>query len=134
MAPGAPLLLEGGALDPASPEAQAAFRLFASSATAPVLQRLSARGTAPWLVQIAGAIREDRKAALEKTGVFGQLTKLGKNASLLKMAGVDRDSLTDSVTDQAMGGIFTYIGAEEKRLRSDPLSAGKSILQGLGKK
>ena len=68
MAPGAPLLLEGGALDPASPEAQAAFRLFASSATAPVLQRLSARGTAPWLVQIAGAIREDRKAALEKTG------------------------------------------------------------------
>ena len=67
-APGAPLFLEGGALDPASPEAQAAFRLFASSATAPVLQRLSARGTAPWLVQIAGAIGEDRKAALEKTG------------------------------------------------------------------
>ena len=68
MASGAPLFLEGGALDPASPEAQAAFRLFASSATAPVLQRLSASGTAPWLVQFAGAIGEDRKAALEKTG------------------------------------------------------------------
>lgn len=83
---------------------------------------------------LRGKMRPLILAALEKGGVFGQLTKLGKNAALLRMAGVDRDGLTDSVTDQALGGIFTYIGAEEKRLRADPLSAGKSILQGLGKK
>ena len=63
-----PLWLERGALDPASAESQAQFLLFKSSASAPVAQRLSATGTAPWLVQFTGAIREDRKAALEKTG------------------------------------------------------------------
>ena len=63
-----PLRLEGGALDPASAELQTQFLLFKSFASAPVVQRLSATGTAPWLVQFAGAIREDRKAALEKLG------------------------------------------------------------------
>ena len=83
---------------------------------------------------LRGKMRPLILAALERTGVFGQLTKLGKNASLLRMAGIDREGLTDSVTDQAMGGIFTYIGSEERKLRADPLSAGRSILQGLGKK
>lgn len=46
------------------------------------------------------------------------------------LAGVDlsRDGLIDSVTDQAMSGIFTYIGREEANFRRNPLKSGKKLL------
>lgn len=72
--------------------------------------------------------------ALGRTGALKQLDSLGSRggtAGLLgSLAGVDlsRDGLIDSVTDQAMAGIFTYIGREEAKFRKNPLKAGKKIL------
>ena len=71
--------------------------------------------------------------ALGNVGAFDQLDKLGGKSALLSGAGLSRDGLTDSVTDQALKGIFKYIGAEEAKLRADPLSAGKKLLKGIKK-
>lgn len=68
--------------------------------------------------------------ALEKTGAFSQLGKLGAATSLLAGSGISRDGLTDSVTDQALAGIFKYIGNEEASLREDPMGAVSGLLNG----
>lgn len=68
MAVAQPLSLVGGTLDTASEERQMQFRLFRSSVSAPVVQRLTSRGTAPWLVQFHDVIREEWKTALEAAG------------------------------------------------------------------
>ena len=65
---GVPLMLDWGVVDPASAEQQAMSRLMKASGSAPVLQRLTSRGTAPWLVQINGGVREEGKRALEEVG------------------------------------------------------------------
>lgn len=72
-------------------------------------------------------------AALGNVGAFDQLDKLGGASSLLSGAGISRDGLTDSVTDQALKGIFKYIGTEEAKLRANPLDAGKKLLDSLKK-
>ncbi len=72
--------------------------------------------------------------ALGKTGALKQLDSLGRaggtGSMLGALAGVDlsRDGLIDSVTDQAMSGIFTYIGREESNFRKNPLKAGQKLL------
>ncbi|MDM7929899.1 MAG: DUF4197 domain-containing protein [Blastomonas fulva] len=72
--------------------------------------------------------------ALGKTGALKQLDSLGRGGGtgsmLGALAGVDlsRDGLIDSVTDQAMSGIFTYIGREESNFRKNPLKAGQKLL------
>ncbi|WP_031318714.1 DUF4197 family protein [Blastomonas sp. CACIA14H2] len=72
-------------------------------------------------------------SALGRTGAFKQLDSLGKGGTggvLGALAGVDlsRDGTIDSVTDQAMSGIFTYIGREEADFRRNPLKSGKKLL------
>ncbi len=71
--------------------------------------------------------------ALTEVGAFQQLDRLGQGSSLVSTAGLSRDSLTDSVTEQALDGIFKYIGSEEAKLRANPLDAGKKLLQGFGR-
>ncbi len=66
--------------------------------------------------------------ALGKTGAFAQMDKLGKVSPLLGSMGIGKDTLTDSVTDQAMSGIFKYMGNEEAKLRANPLDLGKKLL------
>ena len=70
IARGAPpaLILERGTIETASASQQAAFQLMKASARAPVSQRPTARGTAPWLVQFVGALRAEDLAALENAG------------------------------------------------------------------
>jgi hypothetical protein len=60
-------------------------------------------------------------SALGKVGAFEQIDKLGKAGSLVSSFGLSRASLTDSVSDQALKGIFSYIGQEEAALRKNPL-------------
>ena len=60
-----PLVLEWGMVDTSGAGQQAALGLLRSSVAAPVVQSLTAQGTAPWLVQFEGAIREEWKGALE---------------------------------------------------------------------
>ncbi len=81
--------------------------------------------------ELRSKIRPLVSTALGKVGAFNQLSKLGNASSLLGAVGVTPDRLTDSVTDQTMSGIFTYMGKEEAALRSNPIGLGKSILGGL---
>ena len=61
------------------------------------------------------------ESALGQVGAFDQIDKLGKAGSLVSSFGLNRSSLTDSVSDQALKGIFNYIGQEEGALRKNPL-------------
>jgi Protein of unknown function (DUF4197) len=64
-------------------------------------------------------------AALTKVGAYGQLAKLGGATSAL---GITPDKMTDSVTDQALKGIFNYMGREETAARGNLLGTiGKVI-------
>lgn len=67
-------------------------------------------------------------SALTKVGAFDQLGKLGSTGGLLGLAKLDNNSLTDSVTKQAMNGIFNYMGKEEAGLRGNLLGVGKGLL------
>ena len=69
--------------------------------------------------------------ALIKVGAFKAIDGLAKKSPLLGLAGISRDKLGDSVTDQALNGIFSYIGAEEGRLRADPVGKAGGLLKGL---
>lgn len=73
-------------------------------------------------------------SALDKVGAFSQLEKMGKGSGLLGLAKLDRNSLSDSVTDQAMKGIYNYMAKEEAGLRGNLLGTGKSILDAVIKK
>lgn len=67
--------------------------------------------------------------ALGKTGAFEQMNKLSSSGGgLLGAVGLSGDGLTDSVTDQAMKGIFSYLGNEEAKLRKNPLGVGKKVI------
>lgn len=78
--------------------------------------------------------------ALGRTGALKQLDALGAGGGaggmLGAFAGVDlsRDGLIESVTDQAMSGIFTYIGREEATFRKNPLKAGQKLLDSIRQK
>ena len=80
-----PLELEWGAQDTGNDSAQAAFRLLQSSTPAPVAQRLSGRGTAPWIVQGAAVARGEWQQALEAAGAVIR-GYLPENALLLEAA------------------------------------------------
>lgn len=71
--------------------------------------------------------------ALTKVGAFSQLDKMGAG-TLLGFAKLDREGLSDSVTDQTMKGIYNYMAKEEAALRGNLIGTGKSILDAVIKK
>ena len=83
--------------------------------------------------ELALKIRPLVVKALEEVGAYQQVERLGSISSLAALGGADlsRDGLTDSVTDQAMDGIFNYIGREEENFRSNPLKKGKKLFKGI---
>ncbi|MBU0824860.1 MAG: DUF4197 domain-containing protein [Alphaproteobacteria bacterium] len=66
-------------------------------------------------------------SALENVGAYRQLDQLGKGNSLMASAGLTRDGLTKSVTEQALKGIFHYMASEEAALRRNPAGLLKGI-------
>ena len=60
-------------------------------------------------------------AALDQAGVYGQFEKLSANNSFIRDAGLNRESINASVTDQGLDGIFSYIGTEERTFRENPV-------------
>ena len=64
----APLLLDWGIVDTSGAAQQKQSQAIRTSSRAPVVQSLSVRGTAPWLVQFDDVIQEEWKAALEAAG------------------------------------------------------------------
>jgi uncharacterized membrane protein YdfJ with MMPL/SSD domain len=83
--------------------------------------------------ELRGKVRPLVLNALNKVGAYSQLDKVSKSGSLLGLSGLNRDKLTDSVTDQALSGIYTYMAKEEAGLRANPVSTGKSILDAITK-
>jgi hypothetical protein len=61
------------------------------------------------------------ESALGKVGAFEQINRLGKAGSVVSSLGLNRQSLTDSVLNQALNGIFSYIGQEKRGLRKNSL-------------
>lgn len=59
--------------------------------------------------------------ALEEAGVYGQFEKLADEHSFVREAGLSRERINRSVTDQGLDGIFAYIGNEERDFRRNPL-------------
>ncbi len=68
MGAGAPLILDWGTVDTGSAAQQRQSQAIRTSSRAATVQALSARGTAPWLVQFNDVIREEWKTALEAAG------------------------------------------------------------------
>jgi len=68
---------------------------------------------------------------LTNVGALRSLDALVAKGPLLRTAGLSRDLIGKSVTDQALNGIFSYIGAEEGRLRDNPVGAAGGLLKGL---
>lgn len=68
---------------------------------------------------------------LASVGALRELDRLSAKSPLLRTAGLTRDRLAGSVTEQALNGIFSYIGAEEGRLRDNPVGAVGGVLKGL---
>ncbi|WP_254054268.1 DUF4197 domain-containing protein [Sphingorhabdus sp. EL138] len=83
--------------------------------------------------ELAVKIRPLVEKALGEVGAYKQVESLGSLSALSSIGGLDlsRDGLTDSVTEQAMDGIFSYIGAEETKFRENPLKKGKKLLDGI---
>ena len=81
--------------------------------------------------ELHGALRPLIDKALGGLGAYRQLDQLGKSSSLLASAGISREALGNSVTEQALGGIFKYIGGEEVRLRANPVGSLQGLLGGL---
>lgn len=66
-------------------------------------------------------------SALENVGVYRQLDQLSKGNQLFASAGLTRDGLTRSVTQQALKGIFHYMAGEEAALRRNPAGLLKGV-------
>lgn len=82
--------------------------------------------------ELKGSLRPLVNTALQDLGAYGQMDGMTRRSPLLAQAGFNRDTLANSVTDQALNGIFSYIGAEEGRIRANPLGAAGGLLKGLG--
>lgn len=65
--------------------------------------------------------------ALSELGVYKTVDDLSKKSSLISQAGLNRESINKSVTDQGLDGIFTYVGKEEKAFRKNPLGGLSDI-------
>lgn len=66
--------------------------------------------------------------ALGDLGIHSQIEELGAQSSLVKQAGLDRDGVNKTVTDQGLDGIFKYVGKEEIAFRKNPLKGLGGIL------
>ena len=66
-------------------------------------------------------------SALENVGAYRQLDQLSQGNQLMASAGLTRDGLTRSVTEQALKGIFHYMASEEAALRRNPACLLKGI-------
>jgi len=66
--------------------------------------------------------------ALSDFGVYQQFDGLAEEHSFIRDAGLNRESINRSVTDQALDGIFAYMGREERKFRDNPLgNVGKAL-------
>lgn len=82
-------------------------------------------GASQYLLRAAGPDLQTKvepliAAALTKVGAYQQIAKINGKGGLLASLGLSEDRVTQSVSKQAMTGIFSYIGKEEEKLRANP--------------
>ena len=80
---------------------------------------------------LEGKLRPLVDDSMTELGAYEQLDKLGKKSSLIEQAGLTSDRLGQSVTEQALKGIFSYIAGEEAAFRANPLDSVDGILGGI---
>ena len=80
---------------------------------------------------LQGKLRPLVDTSMTELGAYEQLDKLGQSSSLIAQAGLTSDRLGQSVTEQALKGIFSYIAAEEANFRDNPLDKVDGILGGI---
>jgi hypothetical protein len=67
-------------------------------------------------------------SALSDLGVYSTFEGLSQKHTFIRRAGLNRESINRSVTDQGLDGIFTYVGKEETAFRKNPLGGlGKAL-------
>jgi hypothetical protein len=81
--------------------------------------------------ELTGKLRPLIDSALGQVGAFKLMDDLTRRVRIANLAGLSRDKLGSSVTDQALNGIFKYIGGEEAKLRANPLKPAGSVLKGI---
>lgn len=81
--------------------------------------------------ELTAKLRPLVDTGLKQVGAYGALDKLAKGGLLANLAGLSHDKLGASVTDQALNGIFKYMGGEEAKLRANPLKPAGSLLKGI---
>lgn len=89
-------------------------------------------GATRYLQSSAGGVLTEKvrpliAGALDNVGAYRQLDQLSGSNQLLSLAGISHDGLTDSVTSQALKGIFHYMAGEEATLRRNPGKLLKGI-------
>ncbi|WP_432201003.1 DUF4197 domain-containing protein [Erythrobacter sp. W53] len=70
---------------------------------------------------LLGKLRPLVDTALGELGVYSEIDKLSERSRVVAQAGLTSDRVGSSVTDQALDGIFSYIGSEETNFRKSPL-------------
>ncbi|MEM7703238.1 MAG: DUF4197 domain-containing protein [Pseudomonadota bacterium] len=60
-------------------------------------------------------------SALESLGVYSTFDGLAEQHSFIRRAGLNRESINRSVTDQGLDGIFSYVSKEEIAFRKNPI-------------
>ena len=80
---------------------------------------------------LQGKLRPLVDDAMTNLGAYSQLDDLGERYELVRDAGLTSDRLGESVTEQALDGIFAYIGNEEAKFRANPLDKAGGLLRDL---
>jgi hypothetical protein len=81
--------------------------------------------------ELQGKLRPLVDGALGNAGAYQELDSLSEKHSFLASAGLSSDRLGHTVTEQALDGIFKYIGLEEARFRKDPVGKAGKLLKGV---
>ena len=83
--------------------------------------------------ELHGKVNPLVDSALADIGVYEEFDGLTEKHRFVREAGLNREKINRSVTDQALDGIFAYMGREERKFRDNPLgNVGKALGDLLG--
>lgn len=78
-----------------------------------------------------GKLRPLVDGSMADLGVYAELDSLGERYDLVRDAGLTSEKLGESVTEQALDGIFAYMAREETNFRANPIEKAGGLLKGL---
>ena len=67
-------------------------------------------------------------SAMRRIGAYSALDRLSGHNPLVGSLGLTGNAIGNSVTDQALNGIYRYMADEEARLRADPLGTLRGVI------